>query len=451
MEEVRVEERMEHIASLLAEKNYKQLKIELEDMYPVDIAEAFEDLNNDECILLFRLLQKDLAAEVFSYLSAQRRKDVVSGIHTDLLKHILDELYFDDKIDFLEEMPANFVKDLLKESTVEERKLINQFLHYPENSAGSLMTIEYVDLKRNMTVQQALKRIKEIGMEKETVYTCYVLDPTRRLIGIVSLRQLVLADENSLIEDIMDTEVVLAQTGDDQEEVAELFKKYDLMVIPVVDAEHRLIGIITIDDIVDVIEQENTEDFQKMAAISPSDEAYLDMSPVALTKKRIVWLMLLMISAMFTAKIITHFEELLSSAVALAAYIPMLMDTGGNSGSQTSTTVIRGMALGEVELSDWAKVLWKEARIGVMAGVLLAVVNFGRMMLLESGNLNVAITVSVTLICTVLLAKLIGGLLPIGARALKLDPAIMASPIITTVVDAIALAIYFSLASALVL
>ncbi len=450
MEEVRVEEITLLIEQMLQDKNFKGLKDQLAQLYPMDIAEVFDDLSAEDCVILFRLLQKDQAAEVFSYLSPQSQKDIVGAIHVSLLNYIFNELYFDDKIDFLEDMPANFVKKLIAAAPPEERGLINQFLNYPENSAGSLMTIEFADLNKHMTVKEALARIKRTAVDKETIYTCYVLDDTRRLEGIVSLRRLVLAEEDQIISEIMTEDVVLCGTNDDQEEVADLFKKYDLMAIPVVDSEQRLVGIITIDDIVDVIEQENTEDFLKMAAMAPSDDAYLDTGVFTLAKRRIAWLLVLMISATFTGGIISHYEELLSSVVVLTAFIPMLMDTGGNSGSQSSTLIIRGIALGEISLQDWPKVLGKEFRVSLITGVILAAANFLRMMLIGKANLAVMLTVSVTLICTVVLSKLIGGILPIAAKALKMDPAIMAGPLITTLVDAIVLFIYFGVANVLI-
>lgn len=451
MEEVRVEEITAFIHEMLEEKNFKGLKEGLADLYPMDIAEIFDDLEPEDCVILFRLLQKDLAAEVFSYLSSQRQKDIVGAIHVSLLSYIIDELYFDDKIDFLEDMPANFVKKMIAAAPPEERGLINQFLNYPDNSAGSLMTIEYADLKKHMTVREALDRIKRTGVDKETIYTCYVLDDTRRLEGIVSLRRLVLSDENQRIEEVMTEDVVLCETTDDQEEVADLFKKYDLIAIPVVDGEQRLVGIITIDDIVDVIEQENTEDFQKMAAMAPSDEEYLSTGVFKLAQRRIVWLLVLMISATLTGGIIGRYQELLTSAVMLTTFIPMLMDSGGNAGSQSSTLIIRSIALGEIQLKDWPKVLWKELRVSFITGVALAMANFLRMALLTDNSLMVMLTVSITLVFTIMVAKLVGGILPIIAKALKLDPAIMAGPLITTVVDALALIIFFNVANALVL
>jgi Mg2+ transporter (mgtE) len=450
MEEVRVEELLGKIQELMTTKQYRILKLELADIYPMDLAEIFEDLSTEDGIILFRLLHKNQAAEVFSYLAPHVRKKIVSSIQESQLQYILSELYFDDKIDFLEEMPANFVKSLLANSPAEERQMINQFLNYPENSAGSLMTIEYVDLKKQMTVRQALERIKQVGVDKETIYTCYVLDETRRLEGLLSLRRLVLSDEESMVGDIMHTDLVVAQVGDDQEEIAENFKKYDLMAIPVVDGEKRMIGIITIDDIVDVIEQENTEDFHKMAAMAPSDEEYLDTGVLQLAKSRIVWLLVLMLSATFTGAIMTQYEDLLSVAVVLTASIPMLMDSGGNAGSQSSTLIIRSMALGELGLADLGKVVWKELRVGVVVGLALMAANMLRMQLF--GNAwNVTITVSLTLLCTIIGAKLTGGVLPLLAKAVKLDPAIMASPLITTIVDAVSLIIYFNIAKVLVL
>ncbi len=449
MEQVNKNELLELIDQLLEEKAYEALTKKLKDVYPVDLAEVFEDLPPENCAILFRLLPKDEAAEAFSYLSSGQQRHIASAAaaHAGLLNHIYDELSFDDKIDFLGEMPANFVRTILANSSRQERGLINQFLRYPDNSAGGLMTIEYMDLKKNMTAADALKRIKETGMDKETIYSCYVLDSTRKLQGIVSLRHLVLAEDDVKVGDIMETDIVMVKALDDQESVAELIRKYDLMAIPVVDNENRLIGIITVDDVIDVIEQENTEDFEKMAAMKPSDKEYLDTGVFALAKNRIVWLLVLMVSATFTGGIIAHYENLLSTAVILTAFIPMLMDSGGNAGSQSSTLIIRGLALGEITLMDWGKVLWKELRVGLIAGTLLAVVNCFRMMILSHTSLEVTIAVSMTLIATVTFAKLVGGILPIGAKALKMDPAIMAGPLITTIVDALALVIYFSIAS----
>ncbi len=440
----------DEILQLLEEKRFTRLRELLAEAKPVDIAEAIEEMEEEEpqnTILLFRLLPKDLAADVFSHLSVSDQKNIVNVLHEHQLKQIVEELNFDDKIDFLEEMPANVVKRILLNVTEEERKLINQFLNYPEDSAGSLMTIEYIDLKKEMTVAEALQYIKNTGVDKETIYTSYVLNETRKLEGIVSLRKLVLAEPEMTVGSIMDEDLLYTTTLDDQEEVADLFKKYDLMTIPVVDQESRLVGIITIDDIVDVIEQENTEDFEKMAALLPGEEEYLDAGIFNMAKKRLPWLLILMISATFTGSIISRFEDVLQAVVVLAAAIPMLMDTAGNAGNQSSTLVIRGIALGEIEMGDYLTVLWKEFRISIVVGVMLAVVNLARMLIMVKTSWLIAITVSFTLAITVVLAKIFGGLMPIIAKKLKVDPAIMAGPLITTIVDAMALIVYFRIAT----
>ena len=439
----------EEMKNLMKDKNFARLHALLTESNPADIGEVLEEMADDDpqqAIFLFRLLPKDLAAEVFSYLPTAEQRSIVNALHENQFRQIVEELNFDDKIDFLEEMPANIVKRILKNLTEEERKLINQFLNYPVDSAGSLMTIEYVDLKREMTVEEALQHIRKTGVDKETIYTCYVLNETRKLEGIISLRKLVLEDASRLIEDIMDTEFLHTTTWDDQEEVADVFKKYDLMTLPVVDQEGRLVGIITIDDIVDVIEQENTEDFEKMAALLPDDEEYLDASIMTMAKKRLPWLLILMISATFTGSIISRFEDVLQAVVVLAAAIPMLMDTAGNAGNQSSTLVIRGIALGEIDLQDYMKVLWKEFRISILVGIMLGAINLIRMLLIVETSLLVALTVSFTLTLTVVMAKIFGGLMPIIAKKMKVDPAIMAGPLITTIVDAMALIVYFNVA-----
>jgi magnesium transporter len=371
------------------------------------------------------------------------------SIRENKLRDILDELYFDDKIDFLEEMPANFVKSLLQNTPAEERAMINQFLRYPENSAGSLMTIEYVDLKRYMTVGQALARIRTIGPDTETIYYCYVLDSTRRMQGICSLRHLVLSDESVSLEELMDDDIVFCNVNDDQEEVAEKFKKYDLMALPVVDGEHRLVGIITIDDIVDVIEQENTEDFEIMGAMRPSEMPYLLTSVFKLYKNRIGWLLFLMIAGMGTGFILQGFEDAFLAVPMLVTFIPMMMDTGGNTGAQSSTMTIRGLALGEVDSTDFFKIVWKEVRVSLLIGVTLAVVALLRVFLLNMGEPDLLLkgsVISLTLIFTVFVGKLCGCTLPMIAKKLKVDPAVMAAPMITTIVDATSLLVFFSIA-----
>lgn len=435
------------LESLLESKDFFKLKRELSEMQLADIAEFLDQLDGKTVLLVFRLLPKEKAADVFSYLSNDQQKQICVLVNDQELAQLVDELDFDDKIDLIEEMPANAVKKILKNATETERKLINQFLNYPERSAGSLMTIEFVDIKKEMTVKEALHRIRSLGFNKDTIYTCYVITATRVLEGIVELKDLVLAPGDQKIQDLMETGVVFVGTHDDQEDVADVFKKYDLLSVPVVDNEQRLVGIITIDDIVDVMEQEATEDFHRMAAIEPSDEVYLDTSIFILARRRIIWLLVLMVSATFTGMILSKYEAALESVVALTFFIPMLMDTGGNAGSQASTLVIRSLTLGEIEYKDFWKVLCKEVGVSMIVGFILAALNFIRIRFVQGYSLGISLTVTVTLFFTVLLAKVVGGLLPIVAKKLKFDPAIMASPLITTIVDTFSLLIYFGVAS----
>jgi magnesium transporter len=434
------------VNKLLLEKNYPALKIELENIQAADIAEFLEGLEEKQALLLFRLLSKETAVQVFSYLSVEKQVELCSIVNEKELSDILKDLYFDDKIDLLEEMPANVVKKILRNTSEVERKLINQFLMYPEYSAGSLMTIEFVDLKKEMLVKDALERIRKTALDKETIYTCYVMDEERHLEGIVSLKDLVLSPPDKKVGEIMYTDPISVSTHDDQEYIADIFKKYDLLAVPVIDNEHRLVGIITVDDIVDVIEEETTEDFHRMAAVQPIEGEYLDIGVLTLARKRLPWLLVLMVSATFAGYIIRNFEEALKSVIVLAAFIPMLMDTGGNAGAQASTLVIRSIVLGEIEFKDTLKVIWKEIRISLVLGIILASVNFLRLVFLEHQAIPVSLTVSITLLLTVIIAKVIGGSLPLFAKKLKLDPAIMASPLITTIVDTVTLAIYFYLA-----
>ena len=449
MEEEIRKDFMELLAFMEAGK-HQEFKEKARECLPVDIAEGLEEVNDSSKVIkLFRMLPKDIASDVFSYMTSDQQQLIAESVTNAEIKALVDDMFMDDAVDFLEEMPANVVKKVLQNADETTRATINQLLNYPENSAGSLMTIEYVDLHDYFTVRKAMDYIRRTGIDKETVYTCFVIDDQRHLVGQVSLRKLIIAPESTVIRDIMDTNIVSAKTTDDQEAVADDFRRYDLTSIAVCDKEERLVGIITIDDIVDVIQDENTEDIKKMAAIIPSDEAYLKTSVWNLVTHRLPWLLLLMISATFTSTIITHFETLLSGAVVLTAFIPMLMDSAGNSGSQTSVTVIRNMALGEVELSDWLRVLFKELRVAVLSGLALAAVNFLRMMIFTSAGTMVSLTVSVTLLCTVVIAMAVGCLLPMGAKRLGLDPAVMASPMITTIVDACSLLIYFMIASAM--
>lgn len=435
------------LKEMLDNRQFTRLTHILKTMRGVDIADFLEELDHKAALLVFRLLPKDLAVDVFSHLSSQHQSEISMLVDERELASIVEELYFDDRIDYIEEMPAYVVKKILKNSSEMERRLINQFLNYPEDSAGSLMTIEFVDLKKHVRVEEALQRIRNTAQQKETIYTCYVIDEERRLEGIVSLRDLVLANPDERIEDIMETQIIYVNTYDDQEYIADVFKKYGFLALPVVDQERRLVGIITVDDIVGVIELENTEDFHKMSAIQPIRESYLDTSVSELARKRMLWLMVLMISATISGGIIKNYESALEKVVALTVFLPMLMDTGGNAGSQSSTLVIRSIALGELAFKDTIKVIWKEFRVSFLVGLPLALVNFLRIYFLEGYSLALAITVSTTLLVTVIFAKIVGGVLPMIAHKLNIDPAIMASPLITTIVDAISLVFYFRFAT----
>ncbi len=437
----------DELLDLLEKKDYIEIKKRLPTMNEVNIAEILNDLDLSIAVLVFRMLPKDMAVEVFARFDKDKKEEIIDSITDIELAGIVEELFFDDMVDMIEEMPANIVNKILHHSSPDERRLINMFLRYPEESAGSIMTIEYVELRKEMTVGESLKRIKEIGLTKETVYTCYVTNNNRILEGIVSLRKLVTSDEDVIIKDIMDEDVVSVNTHDDREIVADIFLKYGFIAIPVVDNEHRLTGIITVDDIMNVMESEATEDFQKMAAMAPSDDAYLESSVFSLAKQRFTWLLILMVGATLTSGIIGRYEDVLSKMVVLTAFIPMLMDTGGNSGSQSSTLVIRGIATGDIEWKDKWKVLWKEFRISFIVGLGLGVVNFAKNMLVDKVGLVVSITVSVTLWATVMMSKMLGGLLPLLAKKVNLDPAIMAGPLITTIVDSLALIVYFTIAT----
>ena len=431
------------VLQCLAEHKYIQVKETVREMHYADVAEVFERLEDPESAqLLFRLLPKDIAAEVFSYMEAEDQERLISTVSDKELRFILDELYLDDYVDLVEEMPANVVKRILKNSSPESRKLINQYLQYPDESAGSLMTNEYVYLKRTTTVNQALGVIRATGVDKETINKCYVLDSRHHLEGVVTLRDIILADPDCVMEDIMRSSVISANTNEDQEEVAKMFYKYDMLSMPVVDNENRLVGIITIDDVVDVVQEEVTEDFEKMAGILPSEDTYLKTPVFTLFKSRILWLMVLMVSAMVSGALMTRFEGAISALPLLVSFIPMLMGTGGNSGSQSSTTIIRSMSLDEIELSDFFRVWWKEVRIALLCGVALALVNFARIYFQYHDGV-IAMTVSLTLIVTVVIAKSLGCILPMLAKKLKLDPALMASPMLTTIPDAASILVFF--------
>ncbi len=435
------------IQSLIKEKKYFEIRKYLNDLNTVEVSELLNQFESSELMMIFRLLSKDRAADVFSYLDTEHQEMIINTMTDVETKNIFDELYFDDIVDIIEEMPSNVVKKILKNTDAKDRHMINQLLKYPDNSAGSIMTTEYVDLKKDMKVSQAIKVIRDTVEEKENIYTCYVISEDRKLEGVVSLKELITSEDDIVIENIMNRNFVSVHTNDDQEIVADIIKKYDLIVLPVVDIENRLLGIITIDDVMDVIDKEATEDFHKMAGISPVEESYLKTNAFTMARQRIMWLIVLMISATFTGRIIKSYEDVLQSVVILASFIPMLMDTGGNAGAQSSTIVVRALALGDVTIKDTFKILRKEFFISFIVALVLAAINYLRLITLTKTSLDVALTVSVTLIFVVIISKIIGASLPVVAKVLKLDPAIMAGPLITTILDALTLTIYFKFAS----
>lgn len=454
--EERRDELLEEIEEMTRRKQYKALRDVLVELEPADIADLFDDLPEEMLPLLFRLLPKEPAAELFVELQPDVQEMLIRGFSNTELKEVLDELYLDDAVDIVEEMPAGVVKRILKHADPDTRKSINEILKYPEDTAGSLMTTEFVDLKRDMTVEDALKRIRRTGTDKETINVCYVVDPARKLLGIASLRTILLSDEDDSIEDIMDPNVISVTTLEDKEDVAQTFSKYNFIALPVVDKENRLVGIITVDDAIDVMEEETTEDFEKMAAMLPSDKPYLKTGVLETWKARIPWLLILMLSATFTGIILNHYETALAACIVLNSFIPMLTGTGGNSGTQASTAVIRALSLDEVEFSDLGHVIWKELRVALLCGACLGGANFVKMMLVDRALLHnaavtptVALVVCLTLVFVVFFAKLVGCSLPILAERIGLDPAVMASPFISTIVDAISLIIYFRFASLL--
>lgn len=445
-------ETVEKWQELMEKGQYILLREELNEENPANVAEFLEELPADKQLFLFRLLSKDMAAEAFSFLDNDTQEMLVTSITDTEVRNIVDNMYLDDTVDFLEEAPANLVSKVLRNTDRETRALINRFLHYPENSAGSLMTVEFVYLSKTMTAKRAMEIIRKNGLDKETIYTCYVIDDKKHLVGVLPLRTLLFADEDKLVEELMEEDVISIATLDDQEEAANLFRKYSFIALPVVDGENRLVGIITVDDIVDVIDEETTEDMEKMAALLPSDEEYLKTPVTKLARNRIVWLCVLMISGTLSSAIISGYDAILSQAVQLAAFIPVLTGTGGNAGSQTSATIIRGMSLGDIRPRDILRVMGKEVQVGMICGVLLAALNFIKQTIFSpSTDIMVDLTVSVSMGFVVVVAKAMGCVLPIGAKVCKLDPAIMAGPLITTVVDAVALVIFFSVAQWLVL
>ena len=445
MEEIRD---LEIIRELLETRQYTNLRQKVAEMNTADVAAILEEMEEEELLKVFRILPKSMAADVFSYLEVDHQQMIITSLSDKEAANIIDNLMADDATDLLEEMPANVVKKLLANASADTRRDINHLLRYPEDSAGSIMTVEYVDLKENMTVQDAINRIRQVGVDSETINICYVLDAKRTLVGTVALRYLLITPPDAVIGEMMHENVVFINTMMDQEEVARQFQKYDFTAMPVVDNENRLVGIITVDDIVDILQEEATEDIEKMAAIVPTDKPYMKTTVFETWKKRIPWLLLLMISATFTGSIITSFEDALSACVVLTAYIPMLMDTGGNAGGQASVTIIRGLSLNEIEFKDAFKVVWKEARVAVLCGLTLAAANFVKLLLFDRVTIAVAAVVCLTLVAAVFIAKIIGCLLPMLAKKIGFDPAVMASPFITTIVDALSLLIYFSIATA---
>ena len=447
------EKQSDELSELLEQHKMRELKLRMEDMNEFDLAEFLTEIDDKQMAMVFRLLSKERAAEVFANFEPPEQEKIINSITDSELTGIVEELYLDDAVDMMEELPANVVKRVMRAATPQTRALINQYLNYPENSAGSIMTAEFVDLKKYMSVKEAFARIRRIGEDKETIYICFVTNAYRKLEGVVTVKDLLLADPDTEIEELMDRNVVFASTTEDQESVSEKFSDYDLMALPVVDKEGRLVGIVTVDDIIDVMEQEATEDIEKMAGMLPSDTPYSRTKPIDIYKNRIPWLMFLMLSATFTSMILTNFEAMLAIVPGLVAFIPMLMGTGGNSGAQSATAVIRSLSLGDIEPRDAIRVIWKEWRVAVLCGATLAVVNFGKMLLLDmlilgnhSVTLWVAATVSLSIVFIVMFAKLVGSLLPLGAEKIGLDPAVMANPLISTLTDAVSLLIYIYVA-----
>ena len=438
---------MEHLSQLLKDRKLHEARELLSALNEVDLAEILGELDEEELSIAFRILPKELAADAFSYLEPETQEALIRAFSDKELGFIIENLFLDDTVDMIEEMPASVVQRILRNTDPVTRREINELLKYPEDSAGSIMTTEYVRLQEEMTVREAFDRIRKVGVDKETIYTCYVTNAKRELLGVVTIKDLLLAEYETRIRDIMETNIIYVTTTEDQEKVAHSFDRYNFLSLPVVDNEQRLVGIITFDDVIDVLQEENTEDIERMAAIIPTDKPYMKTTAFETFKKRIPWLLLLMISATFTGAIITHYEQALGAYVVLTAYIPMLMDTGGNAGSQASVSIIRGLSLEEIEFSDIFRIQGKEFFVSLMCGATLAVANFGKLIFFDKVEIVVAAVVCLTLVCTVIVAKFVGCSLPILAKKIGFDPAVMASPFITTIVDALSLLIYFQFAS----
>lgn len=456
LEEIGLEEVINQISSLYQSKSYSKIKEILSDFNPADIAVIFDEFATEKRILLFRLLPKEEAAETFVELDNDTQEMLIHAFSDTELREVIDELYLDDTVDIIEEMPATIVKRILKNTDSQTRASINTLLRYPEDSAGSIMTPEFVDLKKTTTVEDAIKRIRRTGVDKETIYTCYVTDESRHLIGVITVKELLLHDNDDRIEDLMETNVIYINTHDDQETAANLLSKYDFLALPVVDMEQRLVGIITVDDAMDVLVDENTEDIQKMNAILPNEKPYLKMTTFETWKTRIPWLLFLMVSATFTGMILNAFEDKLSAMIILTSFIPMLTGTSGNAGGQASAVIVRALSINEIDFKDILKVMWKEVRVGLVCGITLAIVNFVKIWLIDKSllgmdniTLKVDLVISFTLIIEVVFAKLVGCAFPILAKKLKFDPAVISSPFITTVMDALSLLIYFGFATAI--
>ena len=438
----------EQVEALLKERKFAAMSKILRDLNPQDIAVLMESVPPEDLPLVFRILPKELAAEAFAELDGDVQELLIKAFSDKELRAVVDEMFVDDVVDMIEEMPANVVSRILRNTDQDTRKIINTLLKYPEDSAGSIMTVEFVYLRKNMTVAEAFQRIRQVGVDKETIYTCYVTE-NRKLLGLVTVKDLLLAADDCVIEEIMDSHVVFVDAYEDKEVVAEQFRKYDLLALPVVDKEERLVGIVTFDDAMDVIQEENTEDIEKMAAIMPTDKPYMKTGVFETWKKRIPWLLLLMVSATFTGQIIQSYERQLAAQVVLMAFVPMLMDTGGNAGGQASVTIIRGLSLNEIAMGDIFRIIWKEFRVALICGATLAVATFAKVMLIDRVSVLVATVVCLTMLVTVVIAKIVGCSLPVLAKRIGFDPAVMASPFITTIIDAISLVMYFQIASLL--
>ncbi len=443
----------DELMELLDAHRMKELQLRLENMNEFDVAEFLTEIGDNRMPMVFRLLSKETAADAFANFDAPEQEQIINSITDSELSAIVEELYVDDAVDMMEELPANVVKRVMRTATPETRNLINQYLNYPENSAGSIMTAEFVDLKKYMNVRESIARIRRIGEDKETIYTCFVTSADRKLEGVLSVKDLLLSDDETVIEDLMDKNIIFCMTHDDQEEAAEKISDYDLMALPVVDKEGRLVGIVTVDDVIDVMEAEATEDFELMAAMTPSDKPYSRTGAAEMWKRRVPWLMFLMLSATFTSMIINSFEDALAAQAVLISFIPMLMGTGGNSGAQAATAVIRSLSLGDTEPEDVLRVVWKEWRVAILCGLTLAAVNFVKMLLVDrmlmhhpEVTVTVAAAVSLSIVLIIMFAKVVGSILPIAAEKIGVDPAVMANPLISTITDAVSLLIYFEIA-----